>query len=825
MISRNDNVRRPRSMRADHGAATVERLTAGAALGLSVAMLMPTAAFAQAQPVQDADQAPLATVTVEDTAIDPNPNAQLGVAYKARTSGDERRTRPLAETPATITVLTRAQIEESGYTDLVRILDAQPGVTVGTGENGNAFGDRYIIRGQDVRSDVFVDGLRDPGMSTRESFAIEQLEITKGPSSSFAGRGASGGAVNAITKAATTDYNFSKGSVALGGDNYIRATADINYSTGNSFAIRGNLLYAKTDVPYRSPAERKRKGAAVSALYTPTDDLTLILDYYGLRARDKPDAGSFLITDSTGTRVPAPLGPSYTQSSDFQDSDVDTFTGRIKYAFSPSVKLSSIFRYGESYNRYVITGIASQVVPTTTGSYQTGRLDGSHGGWQDLNYIANQTNLSVETNLLGMKHQFILGAEYTNHKVKSTTGSVADGSAATLSTTAAYYRFRTGAFNCSSTLGGVNNQYCISDASGNAVPNLANLAGQSVVRAPYAARHWQVETIAAYLMDTVDLTPSLTLFAGGRMDRYKFDISQYNVQTGAAVNFTGRTTNLFEYTDTLWNGHLGLTYKLGHGGIVYATVSTAADINGGESDTTGAGYGGFLLDSAGGDVAKPERSWNYELGTKWNVLNEKLLLTASLFRTVKSDVMEGADYNAVGTFNTGKLRVQGVEFSAAGNITDLWSVQGGLSLMRAKILESANSGISAAQLAFGATNVGKTLANFANTSAELMTRYQLTDAFAMGAAVKYKSKRYGGQPDTAAVYSYTAAGQFAYSQPVPAYTVGDLFIEYKVNENIDFRLNVNNITNKEYYLAAYRAGFFLYKGDGRQVVGTLNISL
>ena len=126
MTTATRNIRRPRNLRAS---------ASQAALGLSVAMLMPAHALAQEA---DEDQT-LATVQVEDTAIDPNPNAQLGVPYKARTSGDERHTRPLAETPQTITVLTRAQIEESGYTDLVRILDAQPGVTVGTGENGNAF--------------------------------------------------------------------------------------------------------------------------------------------------------------------------------------------------------------------------------------------------------------------------------------------------------------------------------------------------------------------------------------------------------------------------------------------------------------------------------------------------------------------------------------------------------------------------------------------------------------------------------------------------------------------------------------------------------------
>jgi catecholate siderophore receptor len=816
MTSRFTASMHPRSLRA----VAQDKGVGAAMIGLSAAMLMPAAALAQQQ---DVDQ-PLATVTVEDTAIDPNPNAQLGVPYKARTSGDERHTRPLAETPATITVLTRAQIEDSGYTDLVRILDAQPGVTVGTGENGNAFGDRYIIRGQDVRSDIFVDGLRDPGMTTRESFAVEQLEISKGPSSSFAGRGSSGGAVNAITKAATTDYNFTNGSIGLGSDNYVRATADVNYATGNSFAIRGNILYAYQDVPGRAPADRERKGAALSALFSPTDELSIILDYYGLRARDKPDAGSFLITNSAGVREPVRLGPSYVQDSDFQDSDVDTFTGRIKYAFSPDVKLSNAFRYGKSYNQYFITGIAGQVLPTVTGPYQTGRLDGGHGGWQDLDYIANQTNLSVNTDLLGLKHQFIIGAEYTNHKVRSTTSSAANGAAATLSTTAAFYQTRSGAFNCATTLGGPNNQYCISDASGKAVSNLNNLTGQKVFRAPYAARHWQLETIAGYLMDTVDLSSALTVFAGVRVDHFKFTIGQYNVQTNAPVNFTGRTSNVFDYTETLWNGHLGLTYKVAHGGMLYATMSSAADINGGESDTSGAGYGGFLLDSAGGAVAKPERSWNYEVGTKWNVLDEKLLLTAALFRTEKSNIMEGADYNAVGSFNTGKLRVQGIELSVAGNVTDQWSLQGGFTWMKAKVLESANPGINAGQLALGATNIGKTIANFADVQADITSRVQVTDRAALGASLKYKSKRYGGQPDTAAAYSYTGNGVFSYTQPVPAYAVVDLFGEYKFSHNVDLRVNINNITNKEYYLAAYRAGFFLYKGDGRQIMGTLNVS-
>lgn len=771
-----------------------EGLRAGAALGLSMAMLMPAAALAQAE---QAEPAPLATVTVEDTAIDPNPNAQLGVPYKARTSGDERHTRPLAETPQTITVLTRKQIEDSGYTDLVRILDAQPGVTVGTGENGNAFGDRYIIRGQEARSDVFVDGLRDPGMSTRESFAIEQLEISKGPNSSFAGRGTSGGAINAITKAATTDYNFTKGSIGLGNDRNVRATADVNYSTGNSFAVRANLLYAYQEIPDRGPADRERKGAAISALYTPTDNFSVILDYYGLRAKDNPDLGDFLL-GTVPNRVPYETKP-YAQKEDFLYSKINTWTGRLKYAFSPDVYVTNIARYGSTNNGYFTTGAASATVIKGDGStYQGSRLDTGHQGWQEVRYFADQMNLHINSEMLGGKNELIIGAEYTNHKVDSGTWA---------STAAGAYNCR---YQAGNTVPAANNGWCLTDANGQPVANINNLSQRTITRNPYASRKWNVETISGTIMDTADLTSALTLFAGLRLDHYKFTLGTFSATTGLRP---ANAPNDYRYSDTLWNGHLGLTWKLGGGVVLYASAATAADINGGEADSgTSAGYGGLILDDGQAAPAKPERSVNFEVGTKWNLLDEKLLLTAAVFQTTKSDVMEGVDYDSAGTFNSGKNRVRGFEIGVAGNVTDAWSMQGGITLMETKVLKS-----------FTAANVGKTLANVAKFQAEFQTRYQVTDQFALGAAVKHKSKRYGGQPDTAAPFTTTANG-FTYSQPVPAYTVGDLFAEYKFNENIDFRLNVNNVTNEKYYLAVYRAGFFLYKGDARQIVGTLNFN-
>ncbi|MEW6764270.1 MAG: TonB-dependent receptor [Pseudomonadota bacterium] len=778
MSNHNPKAKLPASFRTPSARPVSAMAKTTLALGISSAMMMPVTALAADEVLK------LDTLSVEDRTLDTNPYAEPGAPYKAKYSADERHKRPLAEVPQNISVLTKAQIEDSGYTDLREILDAQPGITLGTGENGNAFGDRYIIRGQEARSDVFVDGLRDPGMTIRESFATEQIEISKGPSSSFAGRGTAGGAINSITKQANPEYDFTRLSTAVGTDKHTRVTVDTNQTFSPTLAVRANVLYGYEQVPDRAPADRERKGLALSGNWQATDKLNVVVDYYGLEAEDNPDLGGFL-TGTVPDRKPAKDVPVYVQEEDFLKSDVDIVTARLNYDLAKGLRLTNATRAGSANNGYVVTGARGTTTDASdpNGAYDTISLS-THNGWQEVDYLVNQTNLHIDKTIAGKKHEFIVGLELSDHKVKNGVYDIDNA----------------GETNCVvSGRGGASAGYCAQNSDGSTVNGLNSLMDRQISKDRWD-QDWQAKTASVYVMDTVDLTDKWTVFGGLRYDYTTLDLALQN---------NSLEVTEYDYSDGMWNYHLGVTYKFLPYANVYASYATASDINGGESDVgSNSGYGGMVVYNGSVAGAEPEVTENIELGTKWNLMGGKLLATAAIFNITKSDVMEGANYDAVGTFNTGKNRVQGIELGLSGNVTDKLSAQAGVAFMKAKVLKSATP-----------DNEGKTLSNFADTTAFAQLKYQLTGKLALGTAVKYESKKYAGQPDTAAGFS-TTTGE--YSQPIPSYTVVDLFATYRFNKHLDARLNIGNVADKDYYLAGYRSGSFLYKGDARNVRVTLN---
>jgi catecholate siderophore receptor len=270
------------------------------------------------------------------------------------------------------------------------------------------------------------------------------------------------------------------------------------------------------------------------------------------------------------------------------------------------------------------------------------------------------------------------------------------------------------------------------------------------------------------------------------------------------------------------NFNLGLTLKPRPNGSVYVAYATSSNPVGAEFDGTSTAYGGLAPVAAGNltQIFGPEKNKAIELGTKWELFDRHLLLTAALFQTTKDNAREAfnvaspASATAACPYNGTTISciiagsayyVRGIDLGVGGKITDKWSVFGGLVLMQSQVTKSNVTPAAMPAPLLYQTNVGLQLANVAHQSFSLLTKYQLTDVWELGGQAVYRSQIYGG--------TLLAANQ---GTSIPGYWRFDAFAEAKIDKNWKVKLFVNNIFNKLYYDALYQsAAPFVLEAPGR----------
>ncbi|STR35196.1 ferrichrome-iron receptor [Klebsiella grimontii] len=108
--------------------------------------------------------------------------AQTPSLYAPTRSADPKFSRPIADTTRTVTVVSEQVMKDQGVTNLTDALKNVPGVgAFFAGENGNSTtGDAIYMRGADTSNSIYVDGIRDIGSVSRDTFNTEQVEVIKG---------------------------------------------------------------------------------------------------------------------------------------------------------------------------------------------------------------------------------------------------------------------------------------------------------------------------------------------------------------------------------------------------------------------------------------------------------------------------------------------------------------------------------------------------------------------------------------------------------------------------------------------------------------------
>ena len=107
-----------------------------------------------------------------------------------------------------------------------------------------------------------------------------------------------------------------------------------------------------------------------------------------------------------------------------------------------------------------------------------------------------------------------------------------------------------------------------------------------------------------------------------------------------------------------------MLFKPTENGSIYANYAISQQPPGGSSLELSSS-----ANNANNPIFDPQKAETAEIGTKWNLLDDNLLLTAALYDTTVSNeiVQDPVDQQY---YQSGEKRVRGVELSAVGRITD-----------------------------------------------------------------------------------------------------------------------------------------------------------
>ena len=691
---------------------------------------------------------------------------QTEQSYQTEKASSQKYTAPLVDTPRSVTVIPQQVLQDTAATSLQDALRTVPGITFGAGEGGNPQGDRPFIRGFDAQSDMYLDGVRDAGGQTREIFDIESIEVSKGPNSTFGGRGSAGGSLNMVSKTAKAG-DFLNGGFTYGSDQTRRYTLDVNRQFLDTAAFRLNLMSHEQNVAGRESVNYDRWGVAPSLTFGLGTENRLNVSYYHLESNDLPDSGiPYGYSNSSKTAVHAHDKPDDGGDSknfyglkdrDFRKTRVDISTISFEHDFNDAMTLKNTFRHGNTGQDYILT----QPDDSQHNVNQYGTV------WRRANTrvsttetTTNQTDLFGNFQVMGFKNNYSTGVEFTREETRASGYTVTPNS----------------------------NPNCTPDKVGNSggqCTSLSNPNPNDVWTGTEARNYYGTNTVgvtkAAYVFDTIELDPKWLLNAGLRYDAFST-----TANTNAA---SGRTKASND--SHFFNWQTGLVWKPLDNGSVYLSYATSATPPGG---VVGEGVEGNGLVAPGSTITsdlKPEETVNYELGTKWDVFHDRLSLTAAIFRTEKKNTRVLTD--SFTYENAGESRVDGLELSASGKITDKWQVFAGYSYLKSELVDpgqkaNRNGTINTAAV----SDKGNEMPNTPKNSFSLWTTYEVMPKLTIGGGAFYVDEVYGDTANT--VY-------------VPAYTRYDAMASYKLTKNIDLQLNVQNLTDKTYYDKAYAAHF------------------
>lgn len=292
---------------------------------------------------------------------------------------------------------------------------------------------------------------------------------------------------------------------------------------------------------------------------------------------------------------------------------------------------------------------------------------------------------------------------------------------------------------------------------------------------PYSNPKGRANDVSPYLLDSIAMGSHWDVDLGLRWDRFKSSFSE-------AFSATG-----FERTDFFLSPRAAVVFKPDDEHSYYLSYGTSYNpaIE-------------YLIIAPSDQSLSPEKDSAVELGTKLKIWNGAVTLTGALFDTHVTNVRNSDPDDPTVQDAPFDQRVKGLELGIDGYLTDIWELAANYSHLDDKITQSMDDPLS----------VGKQAPNTPHDAFNLWTTVEPSVAWTVGGGFTAVSHRYADTDNTAGV---------------PSYVVFNAMTSYQINDHFKVQLNLNNVTDKLYFMGMYYTGIqenHALPSAGRTLIGS-----
>lgn len=258
-----------------------------------------------------------------------------------------------------------------------------------------------------------------------------------------------------------------------------------------------------------------------------------------------------------------------------------------------------------------------------------------------------------------------------------------------------------------------------------------------------------------YLQDQIGIGDHFDIVLGARYDRFEIDVD--DIQANRQLS----------RTDTEWSPRLGLIFKPLEQVSIYASYTKTFLPRSGDQ---------FLTLTPAQATLAPEAFDNYEFGAKWDIAGN-VRVSAAVFQLDRENGVVVDPANPANSLITGS-RTRGFEAQLTGQVLPGWQVNAGYSYLDAD---------ERGRIVAGAV-ANRSIGQVPRHMASLWNRYDVNDRLGFGLGVLHQASQFASISNIVRL---------------PAFTRVDAAVFFKLSDQIDAQINVENLFDERYFPASH----------------------